>query len=177
MNLLRNINWLAKKSLLNRIKLVVLDVDGVLTDGYLWFTNKGEITKKFSVRDGLGIRMLQANGIEIAFLSGGVGGASEQRAKQLNIKKIIVEAKDKELALKVLQEELKIRENETVFVGDDVNDLVVKNSVSLLIAPNDASNILKKKADLVLTNNGGNGVVRELAERIKNKGWWSRNWM
>ena len=77
--------WILNKKKLQRIKLLVLDVDGVLTDGGLFLSSTGELIKKFNVKDGLGIKLLQHNNIEVAFLSGGAGGSSEIRAKQLNI--------------------------------------------------------------------------------------------
>ena len=91
---------------LRQIKLLVLDVDGVLTDGGLWFDASGQLIKRFDVRDGLGIRLLQQAGVEIAFLSGGQGGATEVRARQLGIQHCLVGIKDKPEALLRLQQRL-----------------------------------------------------------------------
>ena len=82
---MRRWRWWRLGKRLRQIKLLVLDVDGVLTDGGLWFDANGQLIKRFDVRDGLGIRLLQKAGIEIAFLSGGQGGATEVRAHQLGI--------------------------------------------------------------------------------------------
>ena len=175
MNILKRLSWFRKKKDLSGIKLVVLDIDGVLTDGFLYFNNEGEVSKRFSVKDGLGIRMLQSNFIRVVFLSGGIGGASEEWARQLNIERCLTNVKDKKKELKKIQKDLGFEKEEIVFVGDDVNDLVVKNSVKLFIVPNDASNYIKRKSDLILKNNGGEGAIRELAEKILDaKGYLKR---
>jgi len=165
-SIIQKTKWFLNRKHLKNIKLIILDIDGVLTDGYLYFDSQGNVSKKFSVRDGLGIRILQENGLIIVFLSGGLGGASEHRAKQLNIFKCITEIKDKNKPLIKLQKELNIRKKETIYVGDDLNDLVVKNNVRFLISTNDASYFFKKKADLILDSNGGEGAIRELSEKI-----------
>ena len=83
---LRRISWKINRKKLKIIKLVVFDVDGVLTDGGIWVSQTGEVSKKFNVKDGLGIHLLQEKGIKIAFISGGLSGSTEFRAKQLNVK-------------------------------------------------------------------------------------------
>ena len=175
--------WLGNQ--LRRIKLLVLDVDGVLTDGGLWFDANGQLIKRFDVRDGLGIRLLQQTGIEIAFLSGGQGGATEVRARQLGIQHCLVGIKDKPEAVLQLQQQLGIHIAETGFVGDDLNDLAVRPVVGLLTAPADACAPVRQGAHAVLRNKGGHGAIRELAERIlqsrgrwqnlKRDGWLDRN--
>ena len=167
------------------MKLLVLDVDGVLTDGGLWYDPNGQLTKRFDVRDGLGIRLLQQAGLQIALLSGGQGGATDVRARQLGIQHCLVGIKDKVHALNTLQMNLDISPAETVFVGDDLNDLAVRPVVALLLAPADACTSVRRGADLVLSRRGGHGAVRELAERIlqargswsllNNRGWRDRN--
>lgn len=164
--LLNFLKWRFLKKDLRRIRLIVFDVDGVLTDGGLYFDHLGNLTKRFDVKDGLGIRLLKNEGIKIAFLSGGQGGSTESRAKQLSIDKCLVGVKDKGRSIFLLQKELKISTKETCYVGDDLNDIPVKNYVSLLIAPSNACSIMKKKSDLILTNNGGAGAVRELAKKV-----------
>ena len=170
---------------LRQIKLLVLDVDGVLTDGGLWFDASGQLTKRFDVRDGLGIRLLQQAGVEIAFLSGGQGGATEVRARQLGVQHCLVGIKDKPEALLKLQQQLGIDIAETAFVGDDLNDLAVRPVVELLIAPADACTPVRQGAHAVLRKQGGHGAIRELAETIlqthgrwqtlKRNGWRDRN--
>ena len=182
---MRGWRWWWIRTRLRRIKLLVLDVDGVLTDGGLWFDASGQLIKRFDVRDGLGIRLLQQTGVEIAFLSGGQGGATEVRARQLGIHHCLVGIKDKPEALLQLQQELGIDMAETGFVGDDLNDLAVRPVVGLLMAPADACAPVRQGAHAVLLNKGGHGAIRELAERIlqsrgrwqnlKRDGWRDRN--
>ena len=170
---------------LRQIKLLVLDVDGVLTDGGLWFDASGQLIKRFDVRDGLGIRLLQQAGVEIAFLSGGQGGATEVRARQLGIQHCLVGIKDKPEALLQLQQRLGVNIADTAFVGDDLNDLAVLPVVELLIAPADACKPVRRGAHAVLRKRGGHGAIRELAETIlqargrwqnlKRDGWRDRN--
>jgi 3-deoxy-D-manno-octulosonate 8-phosphate phosphatase (KDO 8-P phosphatase) len=162
-----------------------MDVDGVLTDGGLWFDPQGQLLKRFDVRDGLGLNLLKKAGLKLAFLSGGAGGATEMRALQLGIDACLVGIKDKPLALVGLQEQLGVSCKRTVFLGDDLNDLSVLNHVGLLLAPRDACRPLRKQAHVVLGSRGGHGAVREVAERILQvrgdwndlcrQGWRDRN--
>ena len=179
------LGWWRLRRQLNDLQLLVLDVDGVLTDGGLWFDADGQLIKRFNVRDGLGIRLLQQAGVQIAFLSGGRGGATEVRARQLGIEHCLVGIKDKPAALQTLQQQLQITVSQTVFVGDDLNDLAGRPVVGLLFAPADAGRPVLRGADMVLSRCGGHGAVRELAERIlqardgwrslSRRGWRDRN--
>lgn len=171
--LLREWNWKKQHSVLAALELLVLDVDGVLTDGGLWFDAQGQLQKRFDVRDGLGLRLLQKAGLQLAFLSGGRGGATEVRARQLGIEHCLVGIKDKPPALKALQERVGVTAQRTGYLGDDLNDLAVRNSVKLLVAPRDGCRPLRRQSDAVLHHRGGHGAVRELAERIlKARGDW-----
>ena len=161
------------KPRLAALKLVVLDVDGVLTDGGLWFSADGQLQKRFDVRDGLGIKLLQQAGLTLSFLSGGHGGATEVRAKQLGISYCLVGIKDKPRALAQLQNDLRIGQQHTAFIGDDLNDLAVRKQTNLLITPADACSAVRRQADWVLSRKGGQGAVREAAEAIlKSRGDW-----
>lgn len=170
---------------LSTVNFLVLDVDGVLTDGGLWFDPSGHLQKRFDVRDGLGIRLLQEAGFTIAFLSGGEGGATEVRARQLGIKHCLIRIKNKADALENLQKQLKFSQSQTAFIGDDLNDLTVRSQVSLFIAPSDACSAVRRHADWVLVHKGGHGAVREAAEgllksqnrwkALASKGWLERN--
>ena len=172
---MRGWRWWWIRTRLKRIKLLVLDVDGVLTDGGLWIDASGQLIKRFDVRDGLGIRLLQQTGVQIAFLSGGQGGATEVRARQLGIQHCLVGIKDKPEALLQLQQQLGIDMAETGFVGDDLNDLAVRPVVGLLMAPADACAPVRQGAHAVLRNKGGHGAIRELAERIlQTRGRWQK---
>ena len=168
------LGWWRQRRRLASVAVVVLDVDGVLTDGGLWYGPAGELTKRFDVRDGLGIRLLQNAGVEVAFLSGGRGGATEVRARHLGIRHCLVGAKDKPLALAELCRQLGVDREALLFVGDDLNDLAVRGAVALLVATADAAAPLRRRADAVLLRPGGQGAVRELAERLlRARGAWA----
>ena len=163
---MKALHWWFLRRRLRRIQLLVLDVDGVLTDGGLWFDAEGHLSKRFDVRDGLGIRLLQQAGLEIALRSGGQGGATEVRARQLGIDHCLVGIKDKPQALAQLQQQVGVSAEQTAFVGDDLNDLAVRPAVGLLLAPADACAPVRAGSDAVLRRRGGHGAVRELAENI-----------
>lgn len=162
----RNLNYFSFHKKLRMIKLIVSDVDGVLTDGGIYLDNNGQIIRKFNVKDGLGIKLLQEIGIKVVFLSGGSGKSIIERAKQLKVDYCLTEIKDKVLALNKLQKEFNIQKENTLFIGDDLNDIPVKDNVSLLISPNDAVKSYKLISDFLLKSNGGEGAFRELAEMI-----------
>ena len=163
---MHELRWWLLQRRLRSIQLLVLDVDGVLTDGGLWLDAKGNLSKRFDVRDGLGIRLLQQEGLQIAFLSGGLGGATEARALQLGIKHCLVGIKDKPSALRTLQKQLGVSTAQTAFVGDDLNDLAVRQVVGLFFSPADACLSIRGVSDAVLQRRGGHGALRELVERI-----------
>ena len=110
--------------------------------------------KRFDVRDGLGIRLLQQAGLEVALLSGGKSGATEQRARYLGIQHCLTGVKDKPDALAQLQSSLGMTISQTAFVGDDLNDLAVRPVVGLLLCPADAVSPLRRQADAVLAAEG-----------------------
>ncbi|MCP9775768.1 HAD hydrolase family protein [Cyanobium sp. WAJ14-Wanaka] len=155
------------------IELLVCDVDGVLTDGGLHYDEAGRVVKRFNVRDGLAIRMLQRAGVEVAFLSGGRSGAIEQRAAHLDIRHCLVGVGDKLAALEDLQHQLQLPVEATAFIGDDLNDLTVRPATGLLVCPADGARGLRRRADWVLKSRGGHGAVRELAEQLlERRGQW-----
>jgi 3-deoxy-D-manno-octulosonate 8-phosphate phosphatase (KDO 8-P phosphatase) len=169
----RRFGWWLQRSRLAQIQAVVLDVDGVLTDGGLWYGPQGELLKRFDVRDGLGIRLLQHAGLEVALLSGGRGGATEARAAHLGIRHCLVGAKDKLVALEELSQRLRVARSAMLFVGDDLNDLALQREVGLLVSTGDGAPALRRRADAVLLSDGGRGAVRELAERLlQSRGAW-----
>ena len=170
--MLRSFFEIINKSRLSKIKLVVLDVDGVMTDGGLYLNSKGQMFRKFNVKDGLGINLLIIKGIDVAMISGGKGNSINIRAKQLGVKFCKNNVKNKAKEILKLQSLLGYNKSETLFVGDDLNDIVVKPYVSFLVATKDAILGFKKKSNLVLNNNGGNGAVREIADLIlRSKGY------
>ena len=160
---------------LRQLKLLVFDVDGVLTDGSLSYGPGGQIWRRFDARDGLGIKVLQEAGLHLAWISGGRGESIARRAQDLCISHCFAEVKDKSAVLNALQQKLGHSAAETAFVGDDLNDLVVRPHVGLLITPADAARPVRRQADLVLRSCGGQGAVRELTERIlRARGEWAQ---
>tara|TARA_A100001388_G_scaffold274886_1_gene259339 strand:+ start:3177 stop:3725 length:549 start_codon:yes stop_codon:yes gene_type:complete len=162
-------NFLQKFFINNKlsfIKLLVLDVDGVLTDGLIYIDTQGNETKRFNVKDGLGIKLLQEAGIKIALISGGKSESAIHRAKMLNIKYYYFEVKNKLEVLEDLKNILRIKDSEVLFVGDDLNDLAVKSSVGIFAVPNDGVKAVRDNADLILSKGGGKGAIRELSELI-----------
>ena len=164
--LLMEIKWILNSRKIAKIKLLVFDIDGVLTNGKLLINENGDITREFNVRDGLGIKLLQENNIIVAFISGGEGKSTMKRANMLGITNCLINIKNKQIALKELQDKLNILPSNTAFVGDDINDLVVKEDVSLLIGTKDSSPQFSINADLLLKSCGGMGIAREISDRI-----------
>lgn len=151
---------------LRQIRLLVCDVDGVLTDGGLLYDEHGRVLKRFDVRDGLAIRMLERADITVALLSGGRSGAIEQRAAHLDIQHCHVGVADKHQGLVRLRDKLGMARDQTAFIGDDLNDLVVRPVVGLLVTPADAARGLRRQADWVLRTRGGAGALRECSEAL-----------
>ena len=149
---------------LRKVRLLVCDVDGVLTDGGLYYDEDGLVVKRFDVHDGLAVRMLQRVGIIVVLLSGGRGGAVEHRARHLGITYCYTGVVDKHVCLRRLQDELGMSREATAFIGDDLNDLVVRSACGVLVAPADAAQGLRQQADWLLSRPGGYGALREFTE-------------
>ena len=158
-----------------RVKLLVLDVDGVLTDGRLFYHDDGTESKAFDVRDGHGIKMLRQAGIETAIISGRNCPSVEKRAADLGITEVVQGVRDKAPSLEKLASEKGLMPEQMAFVGDDVVDLPVMNRVGFAVAVADASEHLFDKAHYVTLAPGGGGAVREVAELILGvQGLWSK---
>ena len=151
---------------LKSIRLVVLDVDGVLTDGQIYIDSNGNEIKKFNVKDGLGIKLMQESNIEIALVSGGSPKSAIHRADKLKIKNCFFDVKDKKNIVIKLIKNMKLDKDQVLYVGDDLNDLCVKNVVGIFATPKDATKIVKNQAQLVLSKKGGDGAIREIAELL-----------
>jgi 3-deoxy-D-manno-octulosonate 8-phosphate phosphatase (KDO 8-P phosphatase) len=149
-----------------RIKLVVFDVDGVLTDGSLHYSAQGEETKVFNVKDGVGIKLLQTYDIATAIISAKESAALARRARDLKITHFFPAAKDKWATLTALLTQLQVQADEVCFVGDDVIDLRVMKQIGLSAAPADAFWMVKKYAQIITQAAGGKGVAREIADLI-----------
>jgi 3-deoxy-D-manno-octulosonate 8-phosphate phosphatase (KDO 8-P phosphatase) len=149
---------------LRRVQLLVLDVDGVLTDGRLFYGPKGESLKAFHVRDGHGIKQVSAAGISVAIISGRKSAAVARRARELGIKHVIQGATDKFAALTRLAKARKVALEQCACVGDDTPDAPILRVAGLAIAVADAHADALAAAHLVTTRPGGHGAVREVCD-------------
>jgi 3-deoxy-D-manno-octulosonate 8-phosphate phosphatase (KDO 8-P phosphatase) len=149
-----------------RVRLLILDVDGVLTDGRLHYGARGELLKSFHVRDGHGIRALREAGIQIAVISGRRSAAVLRRCRELGIHHVIQGAEDKLAAFAKLAARLKIRPAECAFIGDDVPDVPLLQAVGVSYAVADAHPAAKQAARHATLLPGGSGAVREVCDRL-----------
>lgn len=154
---------------LRNIKLVVTDVDGVLTDGGLYYGPGGECLKRFHARDGLGVRLLQQAGIQVAVLSGRDCPALRRRLTDLGITEAVLGQVDKRAALSGIMERCGVVAEEVAFIGDDIPDMEVFGLCGVSVTVADAPEYVKARADLVLECGGGQGAFRELVDRILEK--------
>ena len=149
-----------------QIKLVITDVDGVLTDGGMYYSKNGEILKKFNTRDGMGVELLRNNKIPVVIITGEKSQIVLNRAKKLLIKDVFIGIKKKELLLPKICKKYKIKKNNVVYIGDDINDLNIMQQVGFSASPKDGISIVKKKSNYVCKVKGGEGVLREVADMI-----------
>jgi 3-deoxy-D-manno-octulosonate 8-phosphate phosphatase (KDO 8-P phosphatase) len=166
---------MAKKPKINLagIQLLVMDVDGVLTDGTVMINDDGSEGKFFNLQDGHGIRMWRRAGLKIAFLSGRFSEATKCRAEQLDIDYCLQGCTEKLPALEELLEDAGLPAGGTAYIGDDLMDLPVMKYVGFGVAVANAVDEVKDIADYVTTRCGGEGAVREVIEYIlKNSGRW-----
>ncbi|MCL5674340.1 MAG: HAD-IIIA family hydrolase [Candidatus Omnitrophica bacterium] len=159
----------------DRIKIFICDVDGVLTDSKILYGINGFSGKFFNVRDGFAFKLLKYAGIKSMILSGKKSGILKNRLKEIEVDVVIDEVKDK---LKVLKEFCKkegYRFEDICYMGDDLNDMSVLKNVGLAVAPADAVAEVKKIASVITKQNGGQGAVREIVEKIiKGRGKWEK---
>ena len=152
---------------LANVKLLSLDVDGVLTDGSIYYSDTGDSFRKFNAKDGMGITRLQKTGVSVAIISMGMPGAIDHRAKRLGIKYVYTNVADKAISMREIITDLGIDMSEVAHIGDDINDLSLFDVAGLTIAVADALDEVKVLADIVTTKNGGAGAVREIADLIR----------
>jgi 3-deoxy-D-manno-octulosonate 8-phosphate phosphatase (KDO 8-P phosphatase) len=158
---------------LAKVKLLILDVDGVLTDGRIIMTDRGEETKQFNARDGHGLRMLMQAGIEVALISGRRSGAAELRARDLGIAEVHLGVKNKARVCADLIRRRGLGKSEVCCVGDDLPDLPLFEHSGIAIAVADAVPEIRAAAAFSTNNRGGMGAVREVCETIlKAKNLW-----
>jgi 3-deoxy-D-manno-octulosonate 8-phosphate phosphatase, YrbI family len=146
--------------------LVIFDVDGVLTDGGIYVADDGHELRAFNVRDGHGIRMLKANGVEVAVISGRHSCAVQHRMADLDIPYVFQGQRNKGPVFEALLGQLNLEPVHAAFVGDDVVDLPMMRKVGLAIAVQDAHALVRQHAHWQTINPGGHGAVREVCELI-----------
>lgn len=161
------------QNLASRIRLVGFDVDGTLTDGRIIIGEHGEMAKFFSVRDGLGLRLLMDSGIEVAIITARESSIVTQRCRELRINHVLQAVGDKALALKSLADSLGIPVSETAFMGDDLPDLPAMKVAGLAACVGNACAEVRARADWIADEPGGHGAVRSFAEMVlKSRGAW-----
>ncbi|MFN5983852.1 MAG: KdsC family phosphatase [Fluviicola sp.] len=150
---------------INKIKLLILDVDGVMSDGGMYYTESGDQIKKYNAKDGMAILKAQEKGLICGIISSAFTDQMvKNRAKTLKIDRVYVGRDSKITILKQWCEELNLSLDEVAMIGDDVNDLSIMNEVGFKVCPADAVNVVKHVVDVVLTKKGGDGCVRELID-------------
>ena len=155
------------KEKLQKIKVVLTDNDGVLTDAGVYFSARGEELKRFSIRDGMGVeRMRKYAGVETIIITGEESGSVRTRAEKLKIKEFYLGVKKKEDLLPEIMKKNGVTLEEIAFVGDDSNDVEIMKLVGFRATPADGMSFIKEICDYVCENKGGNGAFREVAELI-----------
>lgn len=155
-----------KLKLFEKIRLLVLDVDGVLTKGEIIYDDKGNEQKIFNVRDGLGVLLLNITGIKTILLTAKNGEVVKKRAVDMRVSEVVGGILPKEKMLDVIREKYKVGAENVCFVGDDLIDIGMIRKVGLGVAVNDAAIEVKKAADYITVKNGGEGAVREVVDLI-----------
>ena len=153
-------------SLPDPVRILMLDCDGVLTDGGMYFDSSGQAMKRFDVKDGLGLVRLAEMGFPTAVVSGDQSAISAARCDVLRIRYVVLGRMDKKSAVNELLEETGIPAESAVYVGDDVSDLPALHMVGLGVAVADAVDIVREQADWVTHRPGGHGAVREICDAI-----------
>lgn len=155
------------------VDLLIMDVDGVLTQGEVIYQDDGSQIKIFNVKDGLGLRLLMDAGIQTAIVTGRSAGALEARVKNLGIDHLFHGVSDKAAALAKVVAQSGVSAHRMAFIGDDLPDLPIMKRVGLSIAVADAVTEVRERAEITTTHPGGKGAVRETCEAIlKAKGLW-----
>jgi len=151
---------------LSKIKLVAFDVDGVMTNGEIIYSESGEELKIFNAKDGHGVVMLNYKGFITAIITARQTSVVDRRAKDLDITHVYQGAKNKLIALQDLMEKYNLNFSEIAYVGDDMPDICVLDKVGLAFCPNDAVEEVKKICHFISSKKGGKGAVREISDFI-----------
>ena len=158
----------------SKIKALVLDIDGVLTNGLIGYSGiAGEEIKFFHVRDGHGIKLAKRAGLKVGAISGRTAGANKKRAAELEFDFLCEGEKDKSAAFEVLLKEFNLKDEECLYIGDDVVDIPILRRVGMAVTVADAPEYMDEYCDFRTSRKGGEGAVREVIEiLLKEKGQW-----
>ena len=154
---------------IKKIKILLTDVDGVLTDGGMYYSSKGDVMKKFHARDGMGISLLKNNGIPTVIVTKEKTMIVKQWAKKMNVKKLYDGSVKKEQVLEKICHGFKVKAGEIAFIGDDVNDVKLLEKVGMAAMPNNGVKQLRKICDYRCKSCGGEGALREIIDLILEK--------
>jgi len=152
---------------LSAVKLLCLDVDGVLTDGHLYWSGPGVFSQRFSVKDGVGIQLLQQSGVQVAILSAGDVRSARDRALSLKLEHAYFGLTDKVAAFHELLGKLGLQPIDTAFMGDELSDLPLLGEVAVSFTVPDAPEEVREAVDYVTKRPGGDGAVREVADLLR----------
>jgi YrbI family 3-deoxy-D-manno-octulosonate 8-phosphate phosphatase len=153
-------------TILKKIKLVITDVDGVLTDGGMYYSNKGEIMKKFNTKDGMGVELLLKNNIKTILMTKENSIIVKKRGKKMNVAATYVNIKNKEQELEKICKKFDVKTNEIAYIGDDLNDYKIMKLVGFSATPVNGISQLKKIVNFTSKVNGGDGVFRDVSDMI-----------
>jgi 3-deoxy-D-manno-octulosonate 8-phosphate phosphatase (KDO 8-P phosphatase) len=157
-----------------KIRMLLLDVDGVLTDGKIYLSDDGRETKRFDLHDGHGIKLLHRAGIRVGIISGRTSPSVDIRARQLSIQEIHQGVVDKIKAYEEILHRHQLKEEEVAYIGDDLVDLPLLRRVGLSVVVANAHDAVKRDADWITKRKGGGGAVREVVDYLlKAQGKWS----
>lgn len=151
---------------IKKIKIILTDVDGVLTDGGMYYSEKGDAMKKFHVRDGMAVTLLRKNNISTIIITKEKTKFVQKWAKKMNVRKLYDGIIKKEKIIELICNEFKVKPHNLAYIGDDVNDISLMKKVGFAVAPKDAIKEIKDVADHVCVLKGGEGVFREVADLI-----------
>jgi len=155
-----------RASALRKIRLLLLDVDGVMTDGGIYYSSKGEVMKRFNSKDGYGIVKLQRMGVKVGIITGRVSEIVARRARELGIQDVYQNQEDKIVAYRDITTRLGLADDEVAYVGDDEPDLPVLRIIGFSAAPADAVPAVVNEVTYVCRSRGGHGAVREVVDLI-----------
>jgi len=152
---------------ISKIKLLITDCDGVLTDNGVYYSETGEATKRFSIRDGMGVERLRMHAnVETSIMTGENSLSVRKRAEKLKITLLYQEIKDKKLKLQQVLEDTKLQKHEIAYIGDDTNDVEIIKEIGFSATPADGMIFTKEIVDYICKEKGGYGAFREMAELI-----------